>query len=224
MPKQFITIRIWEETKEKLETILQEEITNTTDSNRYLIDLAVSYKLTNYPNTYQHFYSFNTMKDWFLKEDIDVPTEIDITAEQQQVLNIISLEKEENGTVEMFYESEIDEGHLIEIYIDNYLILSPAEVTSFENITGKIIMFHNVDNIEKILEEVETDFEDYTEDEILNPTTDTNPTAPKDVVVKTPNTAEKIPIFIYVLSISCIITGLSIMGYAYYKSKKGLKI
>lgn len=211
-------------TTAKLGTILQEEIANTTDSKRYIIDLVVSYKLTNYPNTYQHFYSFNTMKDWFMKEDLDTPREIDITAEQQQVLNIISIEKDEEGAVELFYESEIDEGHLIEIYIDNYLILSQTEATSFEDITGKIIMFHNIDNIEKILEEVDTNFDDYTEDELLNPATATEPAAPKDVVVKTPNTAEKVPTYVYILSISCIILGLSIMGYAYYRSKKGLRI
>lgn len=213
-------------TKENLENLLANEIAAATTTKSYYVDLIVTYKLLNYPSAYQHFYQLNTLAS-FAGEGSTGPTETDITQVQEQVINTIIIEKPESGSTELNYETRIGDNFL-EIFITNYLALSDESIASWGIDPDYIIMFHNIENIEKLIENYNYNgLNDYDDDDIegaLNPKTGTEAPSQTDVVVKTPNTAEKIPTYVYILSISCIILGLSIMGYAYYRSKKGLRI
>ena len=211
-------------TKEHLENLLADEIAAVTTNKAYYVDLVVTYKLLNYPNTYQHFYQLNTLSI-FAEDELDTgPTETNIALEQEQVINTIIIEKTESGPTELNYETRIGDNFL-QIFITNYLALSKDGMASWGINPDYIIMFHNVENIEELIESY-NGINDYDEDDVeeaLNPKTGSEATA-GDVVVQTPNTAEKTPIYMYVLSISCIVIGLSIIGYSYYRSKKGLRI
>ena len=50
--------------KEQLETLLSEEIANVTETQKYLAEIALNYKITRYPNTYQHIYNINFMREF----------------------------------------------------------------------------------------------------------------------------------------------------------------
>lgn len=214
-------------TKEDLENLLADEIAAATTTKSYYADLVVTYKLLNYPSAYQHFYQLNTLSAFAGEEVSTGPTETDITHEQEQVINTIIIEKTESGSTDLYYETRIGDNFL-ELFITNYLALSDESIASWGIDPDYIIMFHNIENIEKLIENYNyNDLNNYDDDyieEALNPKTGTEAPSQTDVVVKTPNTAEKIPTYMYILSISCIILGLSIMGYAYYRSKKGLRI
>ena len=49
-------------TKEQLKTLLAEELSNVTETKSYIAEITVDYKLTQYPQKYQHIYNTNIIR------------------------------------------------------------------------------------------------------------------------------------------------------------------
>lgn len=204
-------------TKEQLESLLSEELSNITPDRRYIAELAVNYKLTQYPQNYQHIYSSGYLRalvNFFLNK---LPEEQDMTKTIHQVFNAATISyNEETNEPELLYENTLTEENEIGNYVLNYLELFENAYSEDNQSPSKILMFYNIDNIDYLIENlnsIESDIEDDVN--VDNPKTSIT-----DEVIAIPNTAEKVPTYMYIISISCIIIGLLTMGYAIYRDRR----
>ena len=95
-------------TKEKLETLLQQEIAATTKEKQYIVDLCVKYTLTKIPEKYQFFYNYDVTRQLLgsvLSGGGSVP-KLDMTKSNQQVLNRITIQVPEVETEETVEEKD----------------------------------------------------------------------------------------------------------------------
>lgn len=213
-------------TDEKLRTILQQELSETTDNMNYMIDLVVRYQLTEYPEKYTYFYDMNAIRDLDLSfTNESGPKETTITEEQNQVFNLIAITiNEETNEKEIIYETEWTAENNLALYNMNYLALSSEKITNWTTKPQKIMMFHSLSNMDEListLAEVEQD--DENEGALINPSTSMETSGNKNEVIKTPNTAIEPPKILYIISISCIVMGLGTMGVALYREKRNAK-
>lgn len=208
-------------TKEKVETLLADEINSTTDDIAYLADVVVNYKVLNYPNRFTHTYNVNLVKD-FMKYFLAAYSEnnyifdnnVDITNTISQSFNTITVSKENNNT-EVLYITRLDDENNISDNIMNYLYLSEnnLKMDSNEEDTDKskteMLMFHNVENIQYLIDNynrIQTSTEKETKDEVK-----------KSLItqqVKVPNTAKNQNLIWFMISVVSILSGILIIEYA----------
>lgn len=215
-------------TNEKLKTILQQELSETTENLYYVTDIVASYQLIQYPDKFNHFYDINLFRDLDLAfVSSSKPKEVTITEEQNQVFNMIVTNiNEETDEKELIYETKWTEENNLSLFILNYLALSTEEITSWTAKPQKIIMFHSLTNMDDLissLSEAQNGDDNNDDGVLINPSTSMETDDNKNQVIKTPNTALETPTYMYIISISCIIIGLGTMGVAFYREKRNVK-
>lgn len=195
-------------TQEKLETLLKEELNQVTDKISYITEIVVNYKLTKAPETYKYFKNINTIKELarlFIPdvEQKDNLSGINIT--NSQVFNIALLTLDESGNKKLNFESTLSKNSDSAIYSLNYLALSSKEIKieAENDEIEQMIMFHNYDNIEFLIENFKK-IEDDAEDTIKNSTSTNTDNAQ---VVNVDNTAAEVQKYVYVMSIISIMLG-----------------
>ena len=204
-------------TKEQLETFLAEELSNVTATKNYWVEIAVNYKLTQYPQKYQHIYNTNLMRTIGNSLMNQAPAEQDMTKTIHQVFNAAILTYDEGtNTAKLDYENTITENNGVGNFVLNYLGLYENAYSENNTSPSKIFMFYNIDNIDYLVENlsrIESNAEDNSN--LENPKTSVT-----DQKVSVPNTAKGVPNYIYVISISCIVFGLLVIGYTFHKRKR----
>jgi hypothetical protein len=76
-------------TKNQLESLLSDEISNMTDRMFYVVDVVVKYKLKQYPDNFHYFLKWNFDRLGTSGEEVDINDEI------SQVINIAAINKED---------------------------------------------------------------------------------------------------------------------------------
>ena len=214
-------------TKEKIEELLAEEIAATTENIMYKVDIAVKYKITDYPEKYKYFNRINLnrlqakMMNLLMGETVDLS--FDITNDTTQVINTVQLFKADaDSDVEVKYETRLGEENdlLGEIY--NFAMLAEDEESSSIVIRNNdddidysksiILMFYDVDNIQYLIDSTK----EVEPQAIVDPSDDDD--LLKDVIkngqqVQVPNTAERQSIVWCMLGIISIISGVLILTY-----------
>lgn len=206
-------------TKEKLKELLNTEYEKTTKTINYMIDMNVRYKIIKYPEIYKHFMKVNTFRTFFGIFTGDMTTGSKIINPQEenyQTINTIQIGiPEETNEKTLMYENVLNDENEIAMFILNYTALSSKEINIADKNSqpDKLIMFHNVDNIEYLIEnfnKVEDDANQQIE-EIIKPE--------KDQYVNIPDTAAKISVFVYIISVTVILIGAIVIIKV--TSKKG---
>ncbi|MCI8459925.1 MAG: hypothetical protein HFE81_00880 [Bacilli bacterium] len=194
-------------TKEKLETLLSEELNQVSDKITYITELVVNYKLTKVNDRYKYFKNVNTIKEMMNLFMPDIGRGKGVTGinmANSQVFNIAFLGLDGEKNKSLGFESTLSEESDNSVYLLNYLALSSREMNneSAEEIE-QLVMFHNVDNIEYLIENFKK-IEDNAKDEIKNSTE--NPVDDAQVV-KVDNTAMEVPKYVYIMSIISMVLG-----------------
>ena len=212
-------------TKQKLEELLQTELTNTTSDKRYQAELVVNYRLTTYPTNYQKLYSYNFIRSFYntfsqmLSANQSADTiykEVNPSESISQVINLVMTNY--NSTTskgELLYETAVTTENGIGSVVLNYLVLSETPITSTESLptNSKLLMFHNIDNIDYLIENLK-EVEETEEDLLENPKTD----IVEEVAV--PNTAQRVQIYLFILGFTFVLIGFVPMTYILYNNQK----
>lgn len=212
-------------TKQKLEELLQTELTNTTSDKHYQAELEVKYRLTRYPTKYQKLYSYNFIRAFYntisqmfsANQSTDtIYKEVNPSESISQVINLVMTNY--NSTTskgELLYETAVTTENGMGSAILNYLVLSEAPITSPESLptNSELLMFHNIDNIDYLIENLK-EIEETEEDLLENPKTD----IVEEVAV--PNTAQRVQIYLFILGFTFVLIGFVPMIYILYNNQK----
>ena len=149
--------------KADLESLLQNEIKDTTVDKSYVVEVVLKYKLNKYPANFKYFRNINTwrfaaMMFSFLNpslaaEDGNDMFDVNINKSISQVINIAVISKEdESSDVVIEYGDELGEEELS--YLLNYLMLSEEDIDSEPDASKvKCIMFYTVDGLEDLIDQ-----------------------------------------------------------------------
>ena len=206
-------------TKEKLESILEEEINSTTKDISYIIEISLKYKITRYPEKYRYFLNINSLRfliSAFGSPEITYTPETNINETLSQVLNIVIIEKkDENSETKLTFETELNKDNNISSYIFNPLILSEEEI-DFASSNNDLIkpdkaeylLFHNISNIQFLIDNYNT-----IENDTNNEAQDTIKDTIKDLEVEVPNTSKNKSIVIAMIGTIITLTGVILIAY-----------
>ncbi len=202
-------------TKEKLQELLSEEYNQVSENRGYLVELVVNYKVTSYPDKYAYTYKYNFFHDLVgaFSTSYHANNTLDTSKTNYQVLNMIALRvKEGTEEKEIFYETTLTDDHNkdVSVYVLNYQLFSEVKDASDES-KSTAIMFHNVSNIEYLIENINK-IETYSIDREINPITST--------MIKVPNTAAYKPNMFYIIGGILIMYGIVFLFFATYNNKK----
>ncbi len=201
-------------TPEKLTKLLNDEYNQVTKEISFITDIVVKYKLTKAPAAYQYFKNINTIREFYklFVPDIELPdSTTTLNKTNSQVFNIVTIGMNEDGSKGFNYESRLSETSSNAIFSINYLAMS-----SNNDDIEELIMFHNYENIEYLIENLKK-IEDDAEEQIKDISTITTPD--NSQVVSVDNTAVEIPKYVYIMSILAIMTGA--IAIVIVHSKKG---
>ena len=219
MNTSFINLNL-DLTKEKLETLLQEEIDSTTDDINYMVEVVLNYKITKYPENYKHFLNLNTMHFLMgsimgiIGEEVTYTPETSIDNSLSQVINFAIIKKDTESTSgKLYYDTELSDENNVVAYIYNPLILSEEEIkmeiSSDSDMANtdksEYLLFHNVNNIQYLIDNInniEKQANEEAEEQV------------KDLEVQVPNTALNRSIVWSMLGIVTLLTGIMLIMYA----------
>lgn len=209
-------------TKEKIKELVQAEFDATTPDVQYIIEIAVNYKLTDYPAKYVKAHNYNLMRilygtlyGTFGNDTSEMNNfDTDLSGTISQVVNVaVIAKKDASSETEIGYETTLSSDNNIAGFVYNFLCISEEEIpTDKEPDPTKTqqLMFHNVDNIQYLIDninEINSNMENYVEDN-----SDFNNVV-KSQEVQVPNTAlNKNKLWVMVGTIS-ILTGIMLITY-----------
>lgn len=146
--------------KDKIESLVKSKITSLNNGDNYACELVVKYKLSNIPTKYPFMTHINTI-DLILSiftGKFNGMESVRLNTSTDQVLNLGALTKE-NGVVEFNWDEEAvkeESGGTESFAVLDYVYLSQTEeidlINSPDSNQSYIFMFHNLDNIEKLLQ------------------------------------------------------------------------
>lgn len=205
-------------TKADLEELLSSEMAAASKEKAYLIEMMVNYEVKNYPEQYSHMYAVNLYRDLINAFSGKVSEKVDLSLDQKQVFNIavITFSEEENKAV-LNYETTATQENGLGGWILNYLLFTKKEISTESAATedSYAIMFHNIDNIDFIIENLEK-IADETEEEVKE-SSNIEQTREEDQIVAVPDTAKNATIFIGIVGIISLISGLVIISQIFIK-------
>lgn len=209
-------------TKEKLTTILADELESTTKDISFMFEVVVNYKLDRYPTNYTHFLNFNIMRfmmgavtDLATSETISFDGSVDINNTISQVINYGEITQDEAGEVKFTYDTELTDQNGLMAYVFNPLILSEEEVKT--ELTGEekndptkahYLYFHYMDNIQYLIDNLNK-VEETTEEEANDTVHDTI----SEQEVQVPNTAMNSSTIWIMLGVVTFLSGIIIILY-----------
>lgn len=202
-------------TKEKLESLLQSELA-TTDTKKYLVELAVKYKFNEMPEIYTHTYKVNLFKSLIniMLNSGDNLKPINMKEINYQVVNLMTIDKnDETGAKELTVDLNPGRDSEFAINIINYQELFEKAATSSEEVPSYVIMFSNSDNMDSILDSLEE-----VEEEEKNEQAEKIGQNDEEVV-KVEDTALSSQIYLYAASLISLLLG-SILVIVTIESKK----
>ncbi len=200
-------------TKEKLIALLTDEgiISDVDDTGKisYYIELVVNYKILEYPDKYQFAFKRNYIRS--ILNGRNYEKDLDLTQTNYQVLNLIRVQyNKQTEQIDYSYDTTLNEDNSdFAKAVLNYEVFK--EDNSDENDKTFILLFHNMDNIEYLIDNYSSIIKEPLDDEV-NPITATQ--------VKVPNTAMNIPITFYLLCGLIIMMGIAILFIATYRNEK----
>ncbi len=200
-------------TKEKLIALLTDEgiISDVDDTGKisYYIELVVNYKILEYPEKYQFAFKRNYIRS--ILNGRNYEKDLDLTQTNYQVLNLIRVQyNKQTEQIDYSYDTTLNEDNSdFAKAVLNYEVFK--EDNSDENDKTFILLFHNMDNIEYLIDNYSSIIKEPLDDEV-NPITATQ--------VKVPNTAMNIPIMFYLLCGLIIMMGIAILFIATYRNEK----
>ena len=200
-------------TKEKLIALLTDEgiISDVDDTGKisYYIELVVNYKILEYPDKYQFAFKRNYIRS--ILNGRNYEKDLDLTQTNYQVLNLIRVQyNKQTEQIDYSYDTTLNEDNSdFAKAVLNYEVFK--EDNSDENDKTFILLFHNMDNIEYLIDNYSSIIKEPLDDEV-NPITATQ--------VKVPNTAINIPITFYLLCGLIIMMGIAILFIATYRNEK----
>lgn len=228
VPATFIDLNL-NLTKEKLAIYLETELKSATPNKAYLVELALKYKLTKQKQETIYRYRIDYLKDFFRLEETGkfVPKSFELNTSQTQTINIMTVGYDNKSKQNIIdYQTEATIENALIAYILNYLAFSNVklEEQGNEKKASDMIFFHNIDNIDYLIESLqETNDDDNKKDDPAQdavdkikdklPSTGTN--IGQEVAVG--NTAATIPSYFYIISVIMVITGIGIIGYIVIK-------
>ena len=203
-------------TKEKLVNLLSAELTDVSEDISYQIEIMVKYKITDYPEKYKYNYKTSLIREFmnmFLGSTANDSRMLDLTKTNYQMINMSAATYNTNtNKVEYLYEDKLGENEELDISqaVLNFQVFSESKEEE-EAGNGYVIMFHNVDNIEYLINNINQ----IEEKPIKN---DVNPLT--SVQVKVPNTASYAPNMTFVIGGVCIMFGIALLFIATYINQK----
>ncbi len=211
-------------TKEKIESLVTEQIENTTDRKSYIIDVTVKYQLKNYPEKYGYGYRIDYMRE-FMSIGIEhtVPTLAKNTTYSQVLNRAVTKFNEETNQKSLDYSQNFNEDNLIlisdlsmlsETAIDNKIVLNEDEAQeSYSKTIG--IMFHDTNNIDELINYSKEAINSDDNDSHIptNPITSNQPLE----IVKAEDTALSPSMYIYIVGGLLLIVGLGLFGKVLFK-------
>lgn len=186
-------------TTDKLRELLDEEIRNTTSEKGYLVEVVYRYKLTKLVQNADWLTTVNTYRNKIATDETVKLKRENLNQEIVQTLNagVLSYNNQTNEVEFLYSDDPIDDRTLVQFVI-NYLMLSSYN-SEGKNVPHHLLMFHNVENMDKIITRYEND-EIFEED-------DNNGSNNQGQNVIIPNTASKISSYFYIISVLMIIIG-----------------
>lgn len=185
-------------TPNNLKDLLSEEVSTTTSERGYLIELIVEYKLSQVKDNNQLLINVNTYRNKLSNSDKNTKEALNNTI--TQTLNIAALSYNNiTKSVELSFTNNPIENEVMIPFVINYLMLKKDATSNNSSTADNILMFHSVENMDKIIEKLADDMENNNRDNRPGEN------------VKIPNTAAETPKFIYILSFLMIIAGIYII-------------
>jgi len=169
-------------TKDYLESILSDEISNTTNEKSYIVDVVVKYKLKEYPTNFQYFFGVNFLRliGGIFTESSNM--EVNINNTISQVINVATISKEDSDSEALVkYDTELNDDNDLFSSIISYLILSEEDFEGISLIDLRLIwwfdennyneeyvdsskvqlfMFYTIDNFDDLKNILELEYED----------------------------------------------------------------
>lgn len=206
-------------TKEKIEKYLETQINNTEEKKTYMGELVVKYKLTKVKKEAKYMYNIAFMKDLagkFSEENYKYKTAT-LGSTITQPLNIIQITyNTETKKNDIKYSTELSGNEDITLAAFNYLALSNNEDIDGENKLDNIFMFHNVEDADKLINNI-NEMTKVPEDYLDKKPDNTTGGQTSSQTVAIPNTSAKIPKSIYIISLILITGGLGLITYTLSK-------
>ncbi len=209
-------------TKEKLQTLLAEEIQNTTADKHYIIDVNVKYQLQNYPEAYGYAYQLD-----YLRELVGaglshtLPTLTKNTSYTQAINRAVTSINEQTNEKSLDYEPNYN-GTSDVLLIADLVVLSKNKIEKAGELDGdnadKVlgIMFHDMNNVDELIAAMKS-----SETPTTNPTTDpgNNPITSyqPNEVVKAEDTAAFASYYIYIIGGLFLIIGVGLFSKILFK-------
>lgn len=222
-------------TKADLEELLSEELAATTENKAYISDIVVQYKVENYPDRFNYVYNRSLMREWFdmlVNSDENNPASKNLTAQDmtktinQVFSGAVTRFNSETDEAELQYDTEISDESVSSSFAYNGLMFMEKEYGSEDN-AGYTLVFHNVDNVDALMEGAENigvlldmDLSNIDLDTVVSG--DWIEEKPNDSVtnVAVPNTAKNFPMYLYVFSVIVFLSGFAIITHTVYKEQK----
>lgn len=216
-------------TKEDLEELLSTELSNTSETKNYMVEIAIQYKLTNYPETYKHGYGVNLMKVLLgVMTGNENFHELDFTKVNTQTYYTIQISYDKDNDTAVFdYDTEATEDNGAGANIFNFILLSdienPTVVTSEEmneEIDGNnhLLIFHNFENVDYLIEHIKEIQESTGESAYESYDVGVDDTEESKVAV--PDTAKNFPLYLYLFSVIVMASGITIIARTVYKEQQ----
>lgn len=206
-------------TKEKLGTLLADEISSTTADVSYMVEVVVNYKLTRFPEKFKYYQNSNLLRTTMsvLAQSgtgIIFDPSVDINDTISQVVNIVSIQKADTESV-LLYDTEMTADNDLMSYIFNPLVLSEVDLGDttirdepVDPTKEELLLFHNISNIQYLIDNINK-----VEQSSYNDAKDTLTDTVSDLEVQVPNTGKNDSIIIAMFGTVILLTGLMIIGY-----------
>lgn len=204
-------------TNDDLKTLLQSKMSSVTSTKGYIVELAVHFQLPEYPSSYTKAYNYNTIRDIMnLSQNNKSLIKTSDLGERAQVINVITVEYDETtSSPKLTYETTVTEENNLETGVLNYLALYNNEAT-IESNPNYILMFHNIDNIDYIINDLKD-----SEQTNTAPSGAGGSTSNKEgETVKVDDTAQSVPILLYFTSLLSLLIGSGLVIYTIEKEKQ----
>ena len=205
-------------TNEKFEQLLQNEINEANENKNYIVDMAVKYKFTNYPDKYKEIYSVDINHQEEVSS-IELPPrefgkgkfkKLNTSETNEQVIEQFSIPKIEtncsSGNNDTNCIERADGEQQPAPQLLDYESFYENTRTSDNDTPSFVIAFHNNEKIDKMYETISGD-----------------PTSSAQMV-KVEDTASNYPIVIYIVSVILLLLGSLVLVYSVEKQKNNQNI
>lgn len=200
-------------TKEKIEKYIETQINNTEEKKTYMGELVVRYKLTKVKKEAKYMYNIAFMKDFAGKlstENYKYKTAtLDSTITQP--LNIIQITYDTEAKKNIIkYSTKLSGDDDVTLAAFNYLAFSNNEDIDGDNKLENIFMFHNVEDADKLINNI-NEMNKVPEDDLDKKPGNTTGGQTSSQTVAIPNTSAETSIFIYIIGFIMIIVGFGLI-------------